>query len=219
MLSVGPRDALDDHAARRAVDAAHHVEEEHAQAPERDELEAARRQPVVHRARLSAPRAPRPIPPMRRDGHRQREAGDLLLKLHRTVDKSSLLLNPVQDSLDLHPVVRLREPGVCRNHHSLRGDAGCVPRGVAHVEAARPVDAQNAPTGLCKTADGFAQLPHASSGLLSQTKPTNQNLSVCWSATHRFCGGGRMTLGFNTIRGQRLGSRLGKRLESREMSD
>jgi hypothetical protein len=36
-------------------------------------------------------------------------------------------------------------------------------RGTVRVEAARPVDAKNAPTGLCKTADGFAQLPHASS--------------------------------------------------------
>jgi hypothetical protein len=25
------------------------------------------------------------------------------------------------------------------------------------------MDAENAPTGLCKTADGFARLPHASS--------------------------------------------------------
>ena len=29
------------------------------------------------------------------------------------------------------------------------------------------MDAENAPTGLCKTADGFAQLPHASSRSLS----------------------------------------------------
>jgi hypothetical protein len=32
-------------------------------------------------------------------------------------------------------------------------------RRTVRVEAARPVDAENALTGLCKTADGFAQLP------------------------------------------------------------
>jgi hypothetical protein len=30
------------------------------------------------------------------------------------------------------------------------------------------VDAKSAPTGLCKTADGFAQLPHASSSYLEK---------------------------------------------------
>ncbi len=44
---------------------------------------------------------------MRRDVHRQREAGALLLELHRAVDESAMLLDSVQDSLDLHPAVRL----------------------------------------------------------------------------------------------------------------
>ena len=99
---------------------------------------------------------------MRRDVDRQREATDLLLELDRAVHESSVLLNSIEDSLDLHPAVRLRDPGACGNHHSLRVDAGCLGRGAGRVEAARPVDAKNAPTGLCKTADGFAQLPHAS---------------------------------------------------------
>jgi hypothetical protein len=45
------------------------------------------------------------------------------------------------------------------------------------MEAARPVDAENAPTGLCKTADGFAQLPHASSLFLSQKNDEDRNPS------------------------------------------
>ena len=76
---------FDRHATARAIDAPHHVEKEHAQAPEWNELEATRRQPVVHRARLSAPRAPRPIAAMRRDVDRQREARDSLLELYRGV--------------------------------------------------------------------------------------------------------------------------------------
>lgn len=77
VLAVGPGDLLDGHPTARTVDTPHHVEEEDAQAPERHELEAARYQPVVHRARLSAPRAPWPIAAMRGEVDRQREAGDL----------------------------------------------------------------------------------------------------------------------------------------------
>ena len=109
VLAVGPGHPLDGDPTARAIDAPHRVEEEDAQAPQRDELEAAQRQPVVHRARLAAARAPRPIAAMRRDLDRQREARDLFLKLHCAIDKAPMLLKPIQDSLDLHPAVRLRE--------------------------------------------------------------------------------------------------------------
>ena len=66
------------------------------------------------------------------------------VRSRRTRTRTSLVPNPIQDSRDLHPVVRLRGPGECRNHHSLRGDAGCLIRGAVRVEAARPVAAQNA---------------------------------------------------------------------------
>ena len=46
-----------------------------------------------------------------------------------------------------HPAVRLRGPGACRNHHSLRVDAGCVTRNVVRVEA-RMADRWN-PTSRC----------------------------------------------------------------------
>jgi hypothetical protein len=39
------------------------------------------------------------------------------------------------------------------------------------------VDAENAPTGLCQTADGFAQLPHASLSGPSETNDEDQNPS------------------------------------------
>ena len=45
---------------------------------------------------------------MRREVDDQCEATGLLLDRHRAVDESPLLLNPVQDSLDLHPAVGLR---------------------------------------------------------------------------------------------------------------
>jgi hypothetical protein len=102
-----------------------------------------------------------------------------------------MLLNPIEDSLDLHPAVGLRDPGVCGNHHSLRVNTGCVSRDVLRVEAARPVDAENAPTGLCKTEDGFAQLPQRLINRVPSKERRNPRiLPNHWSPTHRFCGGG-----------------------------
>jgi hypothetical protein len=80
---VGPRHLFDGHAAAGTVNPPHHVEEEHAQALERDELEAARHQPVVHGAGLRAPGTPRPMAAMWRDGHRHGKATDLILELDR----------------------------------------------------------------------------------------------------------------------------------------
>ena len=103
MLAVGPGHPLDGDPTARAIDAPHRVEEEDAQAPQRDELEAAQRQPVVHRARLAAARAPRPIAAMRRDLDRQREARDLFLKLHCAIDKAPMLLKPIQAGISVLP--------------------------------------------------------------------------------------------------------------------
>jgi hypothetical protein len=58
------------------------------------------------------------------------------------------------------------------------------------MEAARPVDAENAPTGLCKTADGFAQLPHASPSYPFRRTTKTGTPQNHRSPTHRFCGGG-----------------------------
>jgi len=51
---------------------------------------------------------------MRAEVDRQRAAGDLLLELHRAADKSPMLLNPIQDSLDRHPLFVSEGPGACR---------------------------------------------------------------------------------------------------------
>src|SRR5262245_34964440 len=67
VLAVRPRHRLDGDTTVRAIDSSHHVEKEHAQTPERDELEAARRQPVVHAPERPAPGALRSVAPMRRD--------------------------------------------------------------------------------------------------------------------------------------------------------
>jgi hypothetical protein len=86
-------------------------------------------------ATLATSRAPRPIPRNWIEVDREREAITLILEPHVAVHKSPVLLNPIQDSLDLHPAVPSGH-GVCRNRHSLRVDAGCVSRGTARVEAA-----------------------------------------------------------------------------------
>jgi len=62
-----------------------------------------------------APRAPRPIPATRRDVDRRRQTRHLLLELHGPVDKSSTLLNPIQDSLDLHPYPSSSCPALQKN--------------------------------------------------------------------------------------------------------
>src|SRR5262249_29288950 len=61
MLAVRPGHLLDADATARAVDAPHHVEEEHADPPERHELKPARGQSVVPAAALAAARTPWPI--------------------------------------------------------------------------------------------------------------------------------------------------------------
>jgi len=65
-------------------------------------------EPVVMDATLAASRAPRPIPRMRIEVNREREAVTLILEPHVAVHKSPVLLKSIQASLDLHPAVRLR---------------------------------------------------------------------------------------------------------------
>ncbi len=181
VFAVGPGHPLDGDATAPAIDASHDVEEEDAQAPQRDEFETPRRQPVVHRPRLAASRAPRPIAAMRRDVDRQREAGDLLLELHRAVDKPPVLLNPIQDSLDVHPAVRLRRVLVCVGTTILsEATRDASSPTLSRVEADGSVDAQNAPTDPCKTTERFCTSFHTPHRLFRRTK--DQNLSVCWDS-------------------------------------
>src|SRR5712691_4809634 len=109
VIPVGPGHLLDAHAAGRAVDAAHHIEEEHRDPPERHELKLARREAIVLRALTPAHRTARTIPRMGVDVDLEHQSARPTLQLHGAVDKSPLLLDPIQDSLDLHPAVRLRD--------------------------------------------------------------------------------------------------------------
>ena len=81
VLAGGPRDGLDVHAAARARHAAHRVVENDREMPEGHEVEAPPRLGVVAGAPAAAPAAPRP-------GSGER----------------GVLLDPIQDSLELHPV-------------------------------------------------------------------------------------------------------------------
>jgi hypothetical protein len=51
------------------------------------------------------------------------------------------------------------------------------------VDAAGPVDAQNAPTGPWKTADGFPQAPTAIINFLSSRRMTSEVSDPIWPAT------------------------------------
>src|SRR5439155_3388209 len=179
VLAGGPWHLLDTHTTARAVDPAHHVQEEHAQPPQRHELEAAWRQPVVLRPPLPTPRTLRPIPCMRVQIDRERRAVDLILESHVAVDKSSVLLNPIQDSLDLHPVVRLRaggevwSPAILSESTRDASSRAAPPR----VEADGSVDAENAPTDPCKTTERFCTSSHTPHRRFPFQKNQDQNLS------------------------------------------
>src|ERR1700688_2531882 len=73
-----------------------------------------------------------------------------------------MLLDPIQDSLELHPVVRLREV-VCVGTAILSEwtrDASSFVAPQARVEADGSVDAENAPTDPCKTTERFCTSSH-----------------------------------------------------------
>ena len=103
VLAGGPREGLDPHAAARAGHAAHGVEEDHGDVPQGHEVEAPDRQRVVARGRAPALRA-------FRAGSGTGTYADLdaqprvLHQPHRFVDERRVLLDPIQDSLELHPV-------------------------------------------------------------------------------------------------------------------
>ena len=109
VFPLRPWHSLDAHtAARRAGDPAHPIQEEDAEAPERHELEPPHRERVVLGAAAPAPRAARPVAQVRVDCDLQPEGGPLLAQSYRPVHESAMFLNPIQDSLELHPAVRLR---------------------------------------------------------------------------------------------------------------
>src|ERR1700687_4239114 len=119
-----------------------------------------------------------------------------------------MLLDPIQDSLDLHPVLRSREGMVGFStaivSESTR-DASSIAAPLTRVEADRSVDAENAPTDPCKTTERFCTSSHTPhQHFLFQKNPRTRTSQNQWSATHRFCGGGQ----FRCQRQDQLHSRI-----------
>ena len=110
VLAGGPRDGLDPHSAARAGHAAHRVEEDHGDVPQGHEVEAPDRLRVVARGPTTALRARRagpgtgPYPDL--EGQPR-----VLHQPHRLVDERRVLLKPIQDNLQLHPVLLPRHLG------------------------------------------------------------------------------------------------------------
>ena len=106
VLAGGPGDGLDLDAAARAVDAAHGVAEDDGDLPERHEVEAAWRQNVVAGRGAPALRAPGPGPDAGPDADLEGQARGVwvLEQPNGVIDERRVLLDPIQDSLELHPV-------------------------------------------------------------------------------------------------------------------
>ena len=136
------------------------------------------------RTAAATSRTPWTIATIGRDRDGQGESAHLLLEVHRAIDESALLLNPVQDSLDLHPAVGLRErlaSSTAILAESTR-DASSIAAPWSRVEADASVDAQNAPTDPCKTTERFRTSSHTPHRCLSFRTTSDRNLSVCWGS-------------------------------------
>ena len=87
---------------------------------------------------------------------------------------------------------------MCENRHSLRVGAGFVIDSGRHGHARGSCRTygrkERAHRSLQNHRTVLHKLPHASSSCPIR-RPKHQNLSGCWVATHRFCGGGRHAIG------------------------
>ena len=102
-LARRPGNTLDRHAALRAVHAAHGVNEDHGDLPQRDELEPPFVQAVIPRTALAAARADGPAVGPRPDRDFQRGPHGILAPARRAVDEGRVTSHAVEDSLELHP--------------------------------------------------------------------------------------------------------------------
>ena len=110
VFAARPRHSLHFHCAARARHSAHRVHQEHRDPPQRHELKPPGRQGVVAGRRFPATRALRPGVRSRSHLHFQSHAR-ALYQPHRSVNERPVPLNPIQDSLDLHPVPFLQVDG------------------------------------------------------------------------------------------------------------
>jgi hypothetical protein len=93
-----------------------------------------------------------------------------------------MFLDPIQDSLELHPVVRLREVvcvGTAILSKSTR-DASSIVAPRARVEADGSVDAENAPTDPCKTTERFCTSSHTHHQRFPFRRTQDRNPQTQW---------------------------------------
>ena len=181
VLAGGPRESLDPHAAARAGHAAHGVEEDHGDVPQGHEVEAPDRLRVVARGPAPALRAPRagpgagPYPDL--DAQPR-----VLHQPHRLVDERRVLLDPIQDTLELHPVLLPRRLGVptpnCRGFRN--GMRSVVKVAFCHSERGRrPSDAGVGNwSSSDKSRDARARSRRPGSGAVSDGPPRQRSIHV-----------------------------------------
>ena len=104
VLALGPGDRLHPHPTAATLHAAPGVQEEDRQAPQGHELEAPGRQRVVAGAGPLTPRTARPAMTAGAQVDLQVQPPGLFPEPDGAVHKPGLLLQPIQDSLDQHPV-------------------------------------------------------------------------------------------------------------------
>src|SRR5215212_1100372 len=117
-FALSPGYGFDVHPTTRAVDPARGIEQEDLHPPQGNELETTLRQSVVTRPAAATEVTPRPAARMRLNLHFQTPGRKPPNQVHGTVDEARVLLQPIQDSLDEHPV--LLRVGDSSQDHLLR---------------------------------------------------------------------------------------------------
>jgi hypothetical protein len=105
VLALGPGNGLHPHPAARALHSLPGIDEEDGQAPQGDELEAPGGQRVVAGAGSLTPRAPRLAIGAAMQLDLQMQPPGRFPEPHGAVYEAGLRLQPIQDSLELHPVL------------------------------------------------------------------------------------------------------------------
>jgi hypothetical protein len=104
-FSSRPGHSLHRHTTAWAVHTPQGVQEVHGHSPQGDELEPPLRQPIVTRPRPTAARADRPAVLAGVQGHFQRRSWCTFQPLDFSVHEGLERFDPIEDSLQLHPVV------------------------------------------------------------------------------------------------------------------
>jgi hypothetical protein len=151
------------------------------------ELEATGRQAVVRGPPFPTAGALRPIPRMRIEINRGRQAVKLILEPQVAVHKSPMRLDSIQDSLDLHPVRCLREVMVGLSTAIVsESTQGCViDRGATDACGSCRIGGrrERAHRSLQNHRTVLHKLPHASSTFPFQKNPRPEPLRLSGQLT------------------------------------